>query len=453
MSQSVSIEQSIRELKGRKLLLADPASRIRAEMARCLRGVGMEVREAATVPEALAELERFAPDLICIDVDLPGGELGPLIRHLGQRKSPIVSTTSARPSLAIVLTCSARTPRERLVTLITPAVCAVIVSPCRPETMIDRLARVVPGARGSEATGPQHSEPSAVVAVPGLNSVLEHRVYCPFHDNPVESRRFSLRVGKIETEPDFFDVPRYVRAVPGADPVDFHRLAVTVCPECLFASIDPNLFITPTPRGPGGSSAGAGQSLASKLPSAARFAIMSRACQRRQAVGDLPAEFFTSARSLEDAVRSYRLALHCSAALGGPSRTSPPEELVRQGNYHLRLAHVQQSLGQNDSDRDKHIDHASRLLQEAFGSLPEASIPRSVYQVVATCIYKNEDRVAHQYLSKLAQLRKQTTDPHLCEQFNHYLGRCSRAWEDRELHRRVAPVPTEAAVPFLEKAA
>jgi len=64
----------------------------------------------------------------------------------------------------------------------------------------------------------------------------------------------------------------------------------------------------------------------------ARCAVISRAHQRRELVGDLDETFFDETRSHEGAIKSYELALHSSSALHGAGRHVFTDELVRQGN-------------------------------------------------------------------------------------------------------------------------
>lgn len=446
-TQLGSIEQSIRDLSRRRLILANPNPRSRAEMARCLRGIGMDVRETDNLPETLAQLQNQPAELLTLDIDLPGGDLAKTIRALSSKRPPATATFNPAVDIAptrILLTCSPRTPRERLLPVITPAISAVLLAPCRPELMIDRLARAL--AQGHAPATATNEHPN-VSTIPDLNSVLEHLVFCPYHDSPVPSRRFALRVGKIEVVPDFFDIPTYTKPLPSADHVDYHRLAVTVCPNCLFASIDPANFIVP------GSKSDA--AAAAKVTPAARYAIVSRVHQRRQSIGELDPAFFSHQRSLTDAVRSYELALQCSTALASQSHLPASNDLLRRGNCHLRIAHVQKTLDSPHDERDNHISHASRLLREAFSSIPESALPRNVYQVVATSIYHGDDRLAHQYLSTLATFRKSAPNPTLREQLDHYFTKSSLAWENRENHRKQSPTtPTPTApIPFLTQAA
>lgn len=467
MSQPVSIELSIKALDRRKLVLADANPRTRGETGRYLRSIGLKVEEASDSNDAEHLLTSTVPDLLCLDLDLPG-DIHRVLRIAGEDRNG--------HRTRVLVTCRPRTSRSRLLTLLAShlavsaapdasasgwngsggGVAAVVITPCRPEVLIDRLARVLTAGRrdadgsadesgrpGNAWAQPNPSaHPAGIALVPGCNSLLVQPVFCPFHDKPVATNRYALRLGRIETDADFFDVPVYKQAVGGADYIDYHRCCVTVCPECFFASPDPAYFLAPndkkhTPR---------------PVTPAARYAVISRAHQRKELAGPIPPEFFTEQRSPEDAVRSLELALHSSTTLHNVARHAFPDEKLRQGNYHLRIANLQTRIGGLRRSVDDHLDQAGTLLREAFATLPESALPRTGYQVVATHIYFGQDREAHQYLTSLNKLAKVSADPAVKASLDRYLHRGITAWEDREQHRR-PPLPAALEnAPFLSAA-
>lgn len=438
----MAIEQSIKTLSRRKLVLAESDSRHRAETGRYLRSIGMEVFEAGGSSDACNVIQMQSPVLVVVDVDLEGDPARVIRAALDKRRATIESPF--KPSTKVILTCKAKTPRDKLLALAGQGVEAILVTPCRPELMIDRLARAI------ELQDKPHPITSAAAAalrpvslVQGNNSLLQQQMFCPFHEKQTVARRYALRVNHIETDPNFFDVPVYKQAIGSADFVNYHQLCVTVCPECLFASADPAHFLAPHDR----------RHLTRQLPSSARYAIISRAQQRREILGTPSNTFFNEHRSIEEAIKSFELANHCSATLHNAAPRQLADELVRQGNYHLRIALLREQLGQSQSLRDKHIEQASRLLKDAYPTLPEANIPRGVYQCVATSIYFGEDHEAHQYLSQLSKLSRQATDPSFKQALERYLLRSARAWEDRDDHRKPQHVETDVArAPFLTAA-
>lgn len=432
------------------MILADSAQRPRSVTARYLRSAGIDVLEASTVRETCELLETANPDLLALDADLevsaatPNGDAKGVLRALVRR------TAVENPKL--VLTCRSTTPRSRLTDLMSDLVSGVILLPCRSEIIIERLGRVFRGEvtadPGSPAAAVDLTPP--VVVCPNNSSLLQQSLLCRFHDTPVATRRFALRQNRVVIEPNFFDIPTYVQPVGSADYVDYHRVCVTVCPKCLFASPDPSYFLFP----------GSPQHVVRQLTPSARYAIMSRAPQRRELVGDITDEFFSEYRSAVDAIKSYELAVHCSGAMHGAARRSLSDEQLREGNYHLRIAHLQRQLGAAQKEQDAHVATADRILNDAFSDLIEAAagavsgptgglaetgtLARNLYQCLATAIYQNDDFAAHAHLSTLARLRTQVKAPATLATIDRYLGRSAKAYQDREQHRK----PTATVLPF-----
>jgi CheY-like chemotaxis protein/uncharacterized protein (DUF2225 family) len=452
----VQIEQSIKVLAKRKLVLADPNPRTRGEMGRYLRSIGMEVAEASSVDEACEMVRTGQPAMVAVDMELPGDPCRVFKAVAERRHINEVKT---------VLTCRATARRERLVPMVSTGaqsgvLSAVIITPCRPETMIERLARVLMGDEERQRTNAAVLEP-VTTTVDGNNSLLLQRVLCPYHDRETRVKRYALRLNRIETEANFFDVPVYTKAVNGADYVNYHQLCVTVCPECYFASADPAHFVQigDKKHAPAWQAAakhaGGHHKHASPISHSLKYAVMARARERQDMVEGVDESFFSENRSMADAVKSFELALNCSELLHKVSRHTHPDELIKQGNYHLRLAHLQESLGVSQVTRDKHIEQASRLLREAYPNLSDAAVPRGTYQVVATSIYLNEDREAHQYLSQLARWAKTVHNPEGQKLAEQYLYRSAKAWECREYHRKpvVEPEQVELQAPFIARVA
>lgn len=419
------IDQAIKVLGGRKLVLADHSAKYRSQIARYLRSIGLEVAEANNAQEACDLLTVMSPDLVSIDIDLPG-DVRRCILEAGEMPG-------SNGSAHVLLTCRPRTPREKLLAAITPAVGAAVVTPCRPELMIEKLALLV--------APPKSENPidNPISIVPGNNSLLLQQVLCPFHEQHVPTRRFSLRMNRVESEPNFFDVPVYTHAIGQADYVNYNQLCVTACPECLFASADPSHFMASGRRG----------HAPSTFSPSARYAINSKIHQRKEILGgEAPESFFSEGRTSEQAIKSFELALHCSLSLHSSSPRQYAQEPIRQGNYHLRIALLQEQLGKPVSARDAHIERAAEILKDAFPSLSEADIPRSVYQVVATSIYMGNDKDAHTYLGQLARFSRTARDPMLKQSMDRYLYRSAKAWENREYHRR-KPDVVQPMAPFL----
>jgi CheY-like chemotaxis protein len=67
-----------------KILIADDEAPVRQVMALACRMDGHEVREAFDTPSTIALYESFRPDLLVLDLYMPGGGGGVVLRNLRQ---------------------------------------------------------------------------------------------------------------------------------------------------------------------------------------------------------------------------------------------------------------------------------------------------------------------------------------------------------------------------------
>ena len=78
------------------ILIVDDEQPARAELIRMLRASspGTTVREAGSANEALGEINTAMPDLILLDIQMPGGSGFDLLTKLGKKKPPVIFTTA-----------------------------------------------------------------------------------------------------------------------------------------------------------------------------------------------------------------------------------------------------------------------------------------------------------------------------------------------------------------------
>jgi len=268
-------------------------------------------------------------------------------------------------------------------------------------------------------------------------SLLVRAIQCPMHDGPQPLSRYILRVGAIVTDIDFFDMPVYKSATQGKDFVDFHLLGVMVCPRCLLASNDPRYFTDLTDRGE-----------PHVYNAATRQQLRGTISARHDLAGVIPESFHTHARTVEEAVVAYELAMHTSRTLYECNRFSLQIELARMGNYHLRLVAVKQlrSHGISQDERVAHYRAALDLLGEAFVVVEGPILFKVAYQVVALSIALGEDAGAYRYIARLTQMQREALlEKQERAALDRYLLRCQTAWEDRDEHRVVPPAESQAA--------
>ena len=80
----------------RDILIVDDERPARYELMRMLRRTAPDamVREVGSVKEALGEISRQMPDLLFLDIQIPGGDGFNLLERLGKKRPPLVFTSA-----------------------------------------------------------------------------------------------------------------------------------------------------------------------------------------------------------------------------------------------------------------------------------------------------------------------------------------------------------------------
>ena len=78
------------------ILIVDDEQPARAELMRMLRAIAPEatLREAGSASEALKEIKMAMPDLLLLDIQMPGGSGFDLLSQLGKESPPLIFTTA-----------------------------------------------------------------------------------------------------------------------------------------------------------------------------------------------------------------------------------------------------------------------------------------------------------------------------------------------------------------------
>jgi uncharacterized protein (DUF2225 family) len=259
--------------------------------------------------------------------------------------------------------------------------------------------------------------------VEGNSSLLQRRVGCPFHDKPVPFDRYILRTGKILTDISLFDLPVYKSPMAGMDFVNFHLLNIAVCPKCFFATNNPAYLIDP------------GADPHEHTP-ATRKAIIDGTPARAAMAAKLGSDFFNEHRTAADAIVAYQLAIRCGETIFACNKSSLPFELLRLGNYHLRLAHLYELQNPADERREAHLTQALEWLKQGFTVLDPPALYKATYQVVAIAIALGDDRGAYPYLARMKEMRAEPTlDRTHASMLERFAGRAINVWENRDYHR------------------
>ncbi|HSM53385.1 MAG TPA: response regulator, partial [Erythrobacter sp.] len=125
-----------------KLLLVDDEPTLREPLAEYLTGQGFSVRQAENAALARSELAREHPDLVLLDIMMPGEDGLSLTRHLVEtRQVPVILLTARGEAM------------DRIVGLEMGAD-DYIVKPFEPRELVARIRSVLRRAsRGHAATG------------------------------------------------------------------------------------------------------------------------------------------------------------------------------------------------------------------------------------------------------------------------------------------------------------
>ena len=78
------------------ILIVDDEQPARAELTRMLRAIapGATLREAGSASEAIKEIKAAMPDLLLLDIQIPGGSGFDLLSRLGKESPPVIFTTA-----------------------------------------------------------------------------------------------------------------------------------------------------------------------------------------------------------------------------------------------------------------------------------------------------------------------------------------------------------------------
>ncbi len=403
-----------------RVLVAEASPDGREALSRLFRAEGFSVVECANASDVIPFAKKHQPDVVFLDVGLKRVDAGECVR--------VLERFADTRSVVVVLICPRDIDANKLARLEATGALLVLVKPLTRAGLIQAFQQALAESHERKSTleTPAKRTTQTTRHVESNNSLLVRRLLCPFHETPVAVDHYVLRTGKIQTDTNFFDLPIYKSAVAGADYVDYNLLGVAVCPRCLFASNHPGYFTDPAN----------GKDKSHAHSAATRTAIARTAGGRLQMAGELSKDFFTESRSLVSALTSYELAVHAGKTLLDCNPEVPSIELLRLGNYHLRLAHLHDVAGSGDKVRGSHFDAASDWLRRAFTVLEGAHLYKTIYQLVAVSVSFGDDRSAHRYLTRLSGLEREPAG--VCQDpgsLDHYLARCSRAWEGRADHR------------------
>lgn len=414
-----------------KIVIASDDARLMNALVAMSRRSGFEPYVVSDATAAIAATKEHLPDCLWLDAGVRGLDVGKVVRIL-QRFGP------TRCSVPILIAPESITPL-RLNQMMSLGAAAVIERPFHAhhlaETFHAALARSSDLKSHYEAPALRSVSPTR--RVESNSSLLQRRVGCPFHDKPVPFERYILRTGKILTDISPFDLPVYKSPMSGMDFVNFHLLNIAVCPTCFFATNNPAYLIDP------------GADPHEHTP-ATRKAIIDGAPARAAMAAKVGPDFFNEHRTAADAIVAHQLAIRCGETIFACNKSSLPFELLRLGNYHLRLAHLYELENPADERREANLTQALEWLKQGFTVLDPPALFKATYQIIAIAIALGDDRGAYPYLTRMKEMRTEPMqDPTHASMLDRYAGRAINVWENRDYNR----LPSVQARLDAEKAA
>ncbi len=169
---------------------------------------------------------------------------------------------------------------------------------------------------------------------------------------------------------DRYQVPRY-QPTKGFKPLNYHLYAVTVCPQCLFASPDKRDFVT--------FSVQTRTENKSQLSHYVIDEMKARSDERRKILeGKDSASVLRLPRTPDGAILSYRLALFRAKVEIG---LETPLSSYKAGMYSLRLAQFERDAGRDD---ESWCQEAVKHLKTSYtrGELPNADMECQLLYVI-----------------------------------------------------------------------
>ncbi|MDR0305635.1 MAG: DUF2225 domain-containing protein [Chitinispirillales bacterium] len=276
------------------------------------------------------------------------------------------------------------------------------------------------------ASGNAYVEPEAVQEE-GEDPIFETLVNCPVCGRN-KIVRYELRAKSQQMQQTVLLVPIYSGA-KGYKTADYTRDAVTVCPDCLFASPDKKDFCFPSVTGKGEEK--------SALPSSVISDLKGKTDDRKILLAPLTKfeNYFKKPRTTDVVIDSYKLAM---ARAQAEAWFEQPYSFFKLGSYALKIAHLQKAGKADDTET---LTEALRYFEEAYrkSNCPNEDIElQCLYTIIALKIRLNDYTSANSYLTAFSKLisernEEMKTKPNLNTNcIEKWQDKSRYLWEERE---------------------
>lgn len=270
-------------------------------------------------------------------------------------------------------------------------------------------------------------EGSAEQEEKGLDPIYEINLTCPVCNNN-KITGYELKAKSQSVTENYLLQATYKGAM-GHKTLDYDRLAVTVCPRCLFASADKRDFVTLNKI--------TGKDMPSQIPPNAVITLQEKIGERKaavQGVANMEA-YFKRPRNLDSAILSYRMA-----ALRAKVEAfhELPNALYKVASCYMKIAKFLKQKKEEDAPALKEaLDYFIECFKNSNAS-SEGLEYRVIYLIIAINLKMGDQKKAHAYIGAYDRIKtdlknKAHTDPSVNLTFiDKWIDKARFLWEERE---------------------
>jgi uncharacterized protein DUF2225 len=229
-------------------------------------------------------------------------------------------------------------------------------------------------------------------AHPENNSILIRNVHCFVCDSPTEFKGFQLKPHSQEPNRNIFGITTYLESLGDHDYIDYNMLRIFVCPTCLFASTEKNLFKKVK-----------NESAPADLnsPKFKKF-WLKEAKQRQSSIKKYLEEYDGINRTVPGTIKSYDFAAKAAGAL---AKTSQDQSYLWQV-VTLKLTEAEIVMSNGEALKaDEYLEQARAVADELFQNAASNLVAiRSARVLFFIALYHNDLRTAGPFVDYIRNL-------------------------------------------------
>lgn len=257
------------------------------------------------------------------------------------------------------------------------------------------------------------------------NAITDFNLNCFVCGSTEIVKHFYLKPQSLKASHNIFGIPIYRVSADGFDFIDYNRCKVTICPACLFASTQKQMFR---------------QKAESPLPKVLQHpgfkdVWMKGYDQRSQRFRNFMQEIVSIKRSSEMVLISYETAIEAAATLADLNNSF---ELVWHSiTLKLTLAQVLMEQGKTE-DAEQMLQQIQKKAAELFKTVKQRFVTfRSGRLVMLIAVYFGNHKIADRYFEYFQKLNDQKFNKMKGEDqklFKLVFGEMKRAHRNKEAH-------------------